>query len=110
MNENKKVLLVDDNFSTRNSYELILKIKGYDVVSVSSVEEALIYKNEGFDIAILDGLEGKCFGLIDEISANRPLIITGDEGIFNEAKRKNIESYPRPLSRENRNKIFGDNE
>jgi len=75
----KKILCVEDSKDIQMAISTILKIKGYDVVTVSDATEArVIIKNESFDLALLDinlpGKNGIEF-LREERSKNKPLDI-----------------------------------
>ena len=75
MNEQQKILLVDDEVSVRNLYQLYFEANGYSVVTVASIAEALRHlRDEDFAVAIIDiflyGENG--LDLLLGISAARP--------------------------------------
>ena len=74
----REALLVDDDPLNRNSVKRALEDRGYKVSIAVSPEDCKKYKDEKFDIAIIDGLEGKCFEVYNTIQAERKVILTGD--------------------------------
>ncbi len=95
----KKILVVEDNKTSMKVYENYLSwIGGFKMYRASSVKETeQNYSREKFDCAILDGLEGACFGLYPQIKADKKIIITGDTDIFEKCKSENIASHLKPI-------------
>jgi DNA-binding NtrC family response regulator len=59
-----RILLVDDEVSIRNLYQLFLESSGYSVVAASSIAEALRYlRNEQFSLALIDIYLGEDSGI-----------------------------------------------
>jgi len=93
--ERPKVLIVDDDKMMLKHYKSFAELcsNEYEMVVLSSVEQAETLNGRAFDVAILDGLYGKCFELIDGINAERRVILTGDNAIYEKAKSQGIETY-----------------
>ena len=78
---NKKILIVDDDFSLRTVMIKALSSKSIDVRSVSSVSEAwVLISNESFDLIICDVLlpDGDGLELVKKIkdkNVNQKIII-----------------------------------
>ena len=93
-----RVLIVEDDLSMARAYNRALGSMGYDVTLSNSPEDARKYVDREFDILILDGLNGVCFDLHDELNAKRKMIISGSPGICEKAKEKSIEAHQKPLN------------
>lgn len=91
----KTILIVDDDREILRGCKLNLEDKGYVVKTAMTLWEAKKYSEEKFDLAIIDGLEGKCFEICDIINAKRKVILTGEEAYIKTAKEKGIEVYDR---------------
>lgn len=91
----KTILVVDDDREILRSCKLNLEDRGYVVKTAMNLLEAKKYSDENFDLAIIDGLEGKCFEACDIINAKRKIILTGEEAYIKTAKEKGIEVYDR---------------
>lgn len=96
MTNKVRVLFVDDDEHARSQCKTFLEDYGYELVLADSAEEAKKYSDEQFDIAIIDGLGGRCFELIKEIKAERKVIVSGTEEIVNMAKKQGIKAYLKP--------------
>lgn len=91
--ERKTVLLVDDDSGLLGIYEKYFTRKGHEVKTAMTAEETKKYSEENFDLAIIDGLEGRCFDVHDIINAKRKLICTGDIKLIEEAENRGIEVH-----------------
>jgi len=90
---NRTALVVEDDDFMREEYATILEDKGYQVSSAIEMDKLKQYAKREFDLAIIDGLEGRCFDAYDIIKAKRKMIITGSDRLFEEAKNRGIEAY-----------------
>ena len=72
-----KVLLVDDEVAFTNNLEMILSVRGYDVMAVNDGESAVrAIEDNDFDVAILDlkmpGMDG--IETLKQLKRRRPLL------------------------------------
>jgi DNA-binding NtrC family response regulator len=81
---NKRILLVDDEDSIRETMSSLLKYKGFDIVEARDGLEAFeLFKGESFDLIISDIRMPKCdgFELLKMVKKSNPnfpfFIITG---------------------------------
>ena len=91
----KTALVVDDTPDWLDTCKDFLEFRGYNVVTASSAKEAMSHKDETFNIAIIDGLNGNCFGVYDAITAQRKVIFTGEDDYIATAKQRGIEAHPK---------------
>ena len=104
---NKRVLVVDDESEIREFLADVLTEEGYDVVSASSGEEAILEANIGkFDIVLLDvrmpGIDGiKAYWNIKKINpSTRAIIMTTfyNENEITACIHKGVDIYlPKPF-------------
>ena len=66
----QSVLLIDDNESDLEFATTILKSM-YDVTAVVFPKCREQYQGRYFDIAVIDGLNGKCFEVYEEVNAKK---------------------------------------
>lgn len=59
----RRVLCVEDNADVCEMLSLLLRSKGYDTAAATTVADALRLAGEGFDLFILDKIEGRSIGL-----------------------------------------------
>ncbi len=76
MNEQMRVLVVDDDEGIRDSLEEILEEEGYAPLLASSISEARSLANRGFDLALVDIKLGNENGidLLRHIKSERPQV------------------------------------
>ncbi|MDQ8735191.1 response regulator transcription factor [Paenibacillus sp. LHD-38] len=78
----KKILLVEDEETTREGIDEFLTVKGYDVIAAQDGEEAIkVFESMGFDLVILDIMLPKADGFtvlqtIRESSQTSVLMLT----------------------------------
>lgn len=100
----KRILIVDDDQDTLKCYKETVDFIGhykqreFETITANSKADAEKYLKEKFDYAILDGLNGDCFELYDQISAEKKIIISGDLDIVDKCKKKGLEFYLKPIS------------
>jgi len=90
--QRQSILLVDDDSSDLEFASRMLGDMNYDVTAVLYPDEAERYKGKRFSLAVIDGLQGDCFKVYDEVDAERRVIHTADGMIIKEAKDKGIEA------------------
>lgn len=93
---NKTALIVDDEKSILFLIESALKRKGYETKAASSADDAKQFLSIQYSLAIIDGLEGKCWDLYPQINAQRKIIFSGNSKITEVAKEKQYESWNKP--------------
>jgi len=92
----KTLLLVDDDRQILDIYARLLKRLGYDVSTAGCVKDVEQYHERDFDIAIIDGLNGGCFDVLNIVKAKRKVIYSGDNRIVKEAEGlTGVEAYCR---------------
>jgi len=89
----KTILIVDNDRAILRDCKLNLEDRGYDVKTAMTLTEAKKYSDENFDLAIISGLEGRCFDVCDIINAKRKVIWTGEKDYMRIAKEEGIEAY-----------------
>ena len=110
MDEKIKILVVDDESSVREFFERLLKLKGFEAVTINSGKEALdfIAANK-VHLVIIDIFmpEMDGFELLDKIKRNYPKIATimmtgmGDSKMIRKATLHGADEYiSKPFKRE----------
>lgn len=89
----KTVLIVDDDRSILKSMKRAAELQGYKVMTAASLEETKKYAKQAFNVAIIDGLDGKCFAVYKLVKAARKVILTGEDSYIQTAKEQGIEAY-----------------
>lgn len=94
----KSVLIVDDDPLMLNVYRVVVGSCGeYELTTACSPDEAREYKDREFDVLVLDGLNGDCFDLYDELNAGRKMIVSGSLEMCDRAKENGIEAHMKPV-------------
>jgi YesN/AraC family two-component response regulator len=95
-----RILLIDDERLPLKTREMILQMRGYDVVATASGKEAIaIFANEDFDLVITDFLMPVMTGLdlaaeMKKQSADTPIVLLAGYGKFfnaEQVKKKGID-------------------
>ena len=90
-----RVVIVDDEPKMMEATAEILRGEGYEVTVIGSAEDAIKVRDE-FDVAIIDGLNGRCFNVYKEIKARRKVIYSGSLDICERAKELGWEAWIKP--------------
>ena len=95
MEEQKRLLLVDDEVAVRNFYQIYLEHHGYTVVPAASVGEALqLLSGTSFDLLIVDIFLGEDNGLelvrgVLSVNPEQAIVVISaagyEENVFEEA-------------------------
>ncbi len=82
----KTALVVDDDIKTAEAYVRYGARHGYDIIIETTLTEALQHSGTRFDLLVIDGLEGKCWDVIPVITADRKVLLSGDESQLDNPK------------------------
>lgn len=99
----KKVLVIEDDISTRRLVEFLLKREGFDVIGAKNGEEGMLLFEQNPALFIIDimlpGMSG--LDIIDKIKQNKslrkkPIMVLsalGEEAIVSAALKKGADEY-----------------